>query len=243
MASLGFIILRCVNSVATDRYWKKSYECVRTFYPKSKIMIIDDYSDYKFVDLKFEKQLQNSIIIKSEFHRRGEFLPYYYYIKNKISDIAVVIHDTVFVNSVLDFSCDTYKMLWSFSNIRKDKTALQIKIISTLKNNKELLKFHNKNRESWKGCFGAMSAVNHDFLLKLNDKYDFSRMISVINNRTGRMAFERVIACIFQYETTHPSKILLGDIHSYCKWGLRYKHYNILKGKPNFPLIKVWAGR
>ena len=60
------------------------------------------------------------------------------------------------------------------------------------------------------------------------------------------MSFERIIACLFEYTRTHyklptPEKIsLLGNIFSYCKWGLAFE--NAIKNT-NLPIIKAWTGR
>jgi hypothetical protein len=241
MTSVGFIILRHVNSEVTDKYWKKSYECVRKFHPNSKIMIIDDNSNYEFIDSNYEEALENSIVIKSEFPGRGEFLPYYYFINNKLFDLAVIIHDSVFLNCNFDFSCETYKFIWCFKTMAFDQKEDQQKIIKGLNNHEELLNYHDNHRKEWLGCFGGMSIINHDFLLKINEKYDFSRMIENISTRYNRMSFERVIACILQFEHKYANVTLLGNIHDYCPWGIKYDHYDKLKLL--LPLIKIWTGR
>jgi hypothetical protein len=41
-------------------------------------MIIDDDSNYEYIT---EKQLYNTIVINSDYKRRGELLPYIYYLK------------------------------------------------------------------------------------------------------------------------------------------------------------------
>ncbi len=69
---IGFIILRHVNSSITNEYWKECYRCIKKFYPKNRILIIDDNSDISFLT---NEPLDNSMIIKSEFPKRGEFLP------------------------------------------------------------------------------------------------------------------------------------------------------------------------
>ena len=45
MSSLGFIILRHVNSELTNKYWVNCYNCIRRHYPENKILIIDDNSN------------------------------------------------------------------------------------------------------------------------------------------------------------------------------------------------------
>ena len=81
MNSFGFIITRHVNSEKSNKYWNRCVKLLRTFYPHRQIVIIDDNSNYAFV--KSDADYRNLTIIQSEFHGRGELLPYYYYIKNK----------------------------------------------------------------------------------------------------------------------------------------------------------------
>ena len=80
MNSFGFIITRHVNSEKSNKYWNRCVKLLRTFYPHRQIVIIDDNSNYAFV--KSDADYRNLTIIQSEFHGRGELLPYYYYIKN-----------------------------------------------------------------------------------------------------------------------------------------------------------------
>ena len=82
--SLGFIILRHVNSLETNRLWIECYDSIRKFYPLHKILIIDDNSKYNFVDKS--KVLFNTLLIQSEFPGRGELLHYYYYLQHKFFD-------------------------------------------------------------------------------------------------------------------------------------------------------------
>ena len=65
MNSFGFIITRHVNSELTNQYWNHSVKLINTFYPETKIVIIDDNSNIDFVKAEFE--YKNLEIIKSEF--------------------------------------------------------------------------------------------------------------------------------------------------------------------------------
>ena len=78
--SLGFIILRCITNSLTNEYWKECYRCIRNFYPNNRILIIDDNSNKQYVT---NDKLHNTMIIESEFPKRGEFLPYYYYLRTR----------------------------------------------------------------------------------------------------------------------------------------------------------------
>jgi len=40
METIGFIILRHVNSSIVNKYWIQCYDCIRNHYPENIIMII-----------------------------------------------------------------------------------------------------------------------------------------------------------------------------------------------------------
>jgi hypothetical protein len=229
--TVGFIMLRHVNNTESNQYWILCYDCIRKFYPDNLIIIIDDNSDYKYIS---EKSFYNTIIIKSEYPKRGEVLPYYYYLKNKFFDIAFILHDSVFINKHIDFNIDNYKIIWEFEH-NWDQIEDETKMIK-LFNDEELLNFY-QNKSLWKGCFGGMSIITHDFLTFINTKYDISLLLNVILSRFNRCSFERVIACLLQ--KNYKKDVLLGDIHKYTS---KIKFIDINKYK-HIPIIKVWTGR
>ena len=236
-SELGFIILRHVNSKYTEQYWKHCYKSIRKYYTKENILIIDDNSNYKFIDEEYEKTLANTKIIKSEYTGRGELLPYIYFLKNKHCDMAMILHDSCFINKKICFTTNSYCKLWDFkhnwNNPKKEK-----KLLLRLNNNTDLLKIYN-NRARWTGCFGAMAIINYNYLDSLNNKYNLNNLIDGIRNRSERMNFERVIAIILQ-SGINKNNVLCGNIHKYCKWGLLFNEINTVK---HLPFIKVWTGR
>ena len=242
-SDLGFIILRNVIDRTTGEYWKLSYRCIRKFYPNNYIIIIDDNSNYNFVDLKFQENLYNAHIIRGDYPARGEILPYYYFLKSKIFKKACIIHDSVFINSNLDTAVTDYKFLWHFKNDTTEYTTSQKDMIGFLNNSNELLHFFNNNKYR-RACFGSMSIITHKYLEEINNRYQLFRLLPIIKSRKDRMFFEVVFACILQFRHVQPS--LFGDIKNFGKWNLRYN--DIQKdthdlSKINLPLIKVWTGR
>jgi hypothetical protein len=234
MDKVGFIMLRHVNNDLTNKYWNHSYRCIREFYPENMIMIIDDNSNLKFV--KEEQNLYNVVVINSEFHGRGELLPYYYYLSNKLFDTAIIIHDSVFINKYIDVTdVKDYKILWNFEH-DWDEPEKEI-IMINLFNDNELTSFY-ENKDLWKGCFGGMSIITHEYLTFVNNKYEISKLLDVVLNRDNRCSFERVIACLLQKHVVNES--LLGNIHSYCNWGILFEDKDNYK---HLPLLKVWTGR
>ena len=238
--TFGFIILRHVNNNDTNKYWIHCYDCIRNFYPQTDIIIIDDNSNYNFIT---DKELYKTIIVQSEYHKRGELLPYYYYLHNKYFDKAIIIHDSVFINKELDLNINKYKFLWEFKHwpleikIQQEDELKMIKLF-----NDPLLENFYRNRKLWNGCFGAMSIITHDFLVSVNNKYNIDKLLDYVLCRHNRCSFERVIAGLFQYVHKETPLSLLGHINKYCKWGIKFNKINELKIK-KLPLIKVWTGR
>jgi len=232
MAQIGFIILRHVNNELTNNYWIKCVNSIRQYYPENNILIIDDNSNYEYIT---KETLYKTTIINSEYPKRGELLPYYYYLHNKLFDIAVIIHDSVFINKYIDISVEKYKLIWDFTHDcdQIEDETIMINVFNDL----ELTEFY-KNKNLWTGCFGCMSIITHDYLSYINNKYDISKLIDYVLNRYNRCSFERVIACLLQKEGNQET--LLGNIHKYCKWGI---DFNEIDNYKNLPLIKCWSGR
>jgi hypothetical protein len=127
-------------------------------------------------------------------------------------------------------------MIWDFPNIYFNTIEDEINIIK-LFNDPELCNFHLEHT-SWRGCFGGMSVMTHDFLTHINSKYDISLLLNVILTRHNRCSFERIIGCLLQKE--YKSSVLLGDIISYCKWGITF---NENEEYTHLPITKIWHGR
>ena len=228
----GFIILRHVNNELTNKYWVKCVNSIRQYYPENNILIIDDNSNYEYIT---KETLYKTTIINSEYPKRGELLPYYYYLHNKLFDIAVIIHDSVIVNKYIDMSVEKYKFLWEFEH-NWDHIEDETRMINIF-NDLELKRFY-ENKHLWKGCFGCMTIITHDYLTYVNNKYDISKLLDYVLNRYNRSSFERIIACLLQKEGK--KETLLGNIHKYCKYGIKFNEVDKYK---HLPLIKHWSGR
>ena len=235
---IGFIILRHVNNELKNKYWITCVNTIRHYYHKNKILNIDDNSNYEYIT---DKTLYKTTIINSEYPKRGELLPYYYYLHNKLFDIAVIIHDSVIVNKYIDMRVEKYKFLWEFEH-DWDQIEDETRMINIF-NDLELNNFYEK-KYLWKGCFGCMTIITHDYLNYINNKYDISKLLDYVLNRYNRCSFERVIACLLQKEGK--KETLLGNIHNYCNccncWGIHFNELDYNKCK-NLPLVKYWTGR
>jgi hypothetical protein len=253
MDEFGFIISRHVDSEKTNNYWNHSVKLIRSLYPNIQIVIIDDNSNYDYVKNHFE--YKNVDVIQSEFPKRGELLPYYYFLKHKFFKNAIIIHDSVFLHTRIPFerfNGINVLPLWHFhpdkENIENTK-----KILKKLKNYGVIdTKISNDNvlsmaHDKWYGCFGVQSYVNLNFLERIEQKYGITQLIFAVRNRKDRCCLERIFGCIFFTECQNMlhQKSLLGDIMKYQKWGYSYDEYVVSLKKGTIPghVVKVWSGR
>ena len=241
----GFIIIRHVNSERTNKYWIESYKSIRRFY-NNKIVIIDDNSNYLYIKCN-ESEFFNCEFIQSEYNGRGEILGYYYLYKNKLFEKAVVIHDSVFINSYIDFNkFNNIKFIWHFTHNWDNETE-ELNLLDKIENNNSLRDIYN-DKNKWVGCFGVQSVIDYNFLEKIVLKYNIFSLLIHITNRSIRMNFERIfpLVCFAEDNELIKNPSLFGIIHHYIHWGYTFENY--LADKENnsndrFPIIKVWTGR
>ena len=238
----GFIILRHVSNKNHNKLWVENYKCIRKLYKNRKIVIIDDNSNYEYVS---KLDLHNTIVINSEYKKRGEFLPYYYYAKNKWFDCAVIVHDGFFINKKINYEIEDYVPLLHFDHHHHDHVEDETKLINQLKDNIELKIFY-ENKDNWHGCFGGMSIITHNYLHKIDKRHRLHKLIGGIQSRYNRMSFERVISCLLHFNNKN-SKLkdsLFGNVYEFNEWGTDFNEYiKNIKGKTDKPFIKVWSGR
>lgn len=250
----GFIITRHVNSVKTNKYWNHSIKLIRTFYPLRKIIIIDDNSNYEYVSSEFD--YKNVEIIQSEFPGRGELLPYYYFLKFRFFENAIILHDSVFIHKRIpfeNFNGIDVMPLWFFHS-DKENIVNTKRIAKNLNNNilidnkiSKKLNVLGLNTDKWYGCFGVQSYINLGFLQQIEIKYGITNLISAVKCREDRCCLERIFGAIFFTESPKlfKKKSLFGDIMKYQKWGYSYDEYmvNLKKGTIPKVMVKVWTGR
>lgn len=252
----GFIITRHVNSEQTNKYWNQCVKLIRTYYPFKKIVIIDDNSNQNFVKSDFD--YKNIIIIQSEYPKRGELLPYIYYIKNKWFDNAVIIHDSLFIHKRINFSAITTPVLPLWHHVYDKENLDNLMRITSYLNNSSIIrqKLRGNSQLSVLGinnqplnlCFGVQSYINHNFLLHIQKKYNITNLVNAVHSRTDRCALERVMGMIFCVENRSliKSGSLFGDIIAWPRaFHYSYKNYidDFKKNKVPTMFVKVWTGR
>jgi hypothetical protein len=247
--TVGFIITRHVNSEKTNNYWIECVNQIRTFYPNNPIAIIDDNSNYDFVK-NDGVNLYNVTIIQSEYPQRGEFLPYYYLYKKQLFNTAVFFHDSVYIVKPIDVdSVNNVKFLWDFESKIKENPEREKEMLSVMNYSNELIKFY-EDEIGWKGCWGAMSIINYDFLKTIYEKYNFDALLNQITSRTDRMCFERIfgLVCIFENKQLLNEPSVDGDAMQYFSKYQYINFDNYIENKntdyfDGVKIIKVFSGR
>ena len=244
---MGFVILRHVNSVDTNRYWQVCYANIRKHYPDEYVVIVDDNSNSAFVSTI---DLHNAHVLHSDFPKRGELLMYYYYLTQKWFETAVFVHDSVILNRKMDFSTDSYKFLWHFDeeilhpNVRKKLDCVEV--LSRFEGAKELVDLYQRT-DQWYGCFGGMAIIRHSYLLEVFSHYNIGVLLDYVQSREERMMFERVISILLASQRPGASKkSLLGSIFDHCPWGASFEDVHRDPARIwwyRLPIIKYWSGR
>jgi hypothetical protein len=261
--SFGFIITRHVNSEKTNAYWNQCVKMIRTLYPLCNIVLIDDNSNYDFV--KADHDYLNLQIIQSEYPARGELLPYVYYLKYAWFPIAVIIHDSTFIHTRINFDSITLPVMPLWHHPYDWERVENIsRIASSLKTNRRLQwKINKRNTfhhlmsssslasaktDEFFLCFGCQCVIRLPFLRYLEEKYQITNMLNHVLNRPDRCSLERVMGLLFCEECPAllNSPSLFGDIKQFPRafqytFG-QYKQ-DVVKKKIFHPVVKVWTGR
>ena len=249
----GFIITRHVNSEKTNKYWNECVYLIRQYYPKKQIIVIDDNSNKEF--LKDIHNLDNIQYIQSEFKGAGEILPYYYLHKYRFFPAAVILHDSVFIHTRINFEILNQipvMPLWHFNYHEDVSRALELS--RNLKNNYSIRRklrqdtietFGFLGSSMWRGCFGVQSYISLSFLDSIEIKYNIMKLVPIIKDRKDRCCLERIFGAIFfsEYSWLSITHSLFGDIWKHQAWGTTYDDYKKKKLYNILPIVKVWTGR
>jgi hypothetical protein len=239
----GFIILRHVTSRMTDLYWKECYRCIRKWYPDAPVMIVDDSSSSWLREDIMTTRC--TVVYDREHPGRGELLPYLYFHRLKPFRRAVILHDSVFLQTPLPVFSDVSgcRFLWSIPHrfdgaIQREIGAL----IDVLPDAwREEVRGLYERKAEWCGAFGVMSVVSWEWLDAVVGRYDIFRWLPLLQKRDDRSALERVLGVVAHHHGG-VGKALHGDIFDYMRWGVTFPEW--LEGAyEGLPLVKVWTGR
>lgn len=217
---IGFIIPSYCDTKEHINSLQKCVKSIRTLYATIKIVIIDSFSP---ISIDLFNDDNNIIIQKSEYEGAGLILPYYYFYSKKYFTKAIIMHDSVTINNIIDdIDCiNTIKYLKHFTNHIlhwagiiepeteftlehniKNHDDLNMYMVNTYMNNKEFVKYFNSiyyHKSKWIGCFGAMSIITIDFMKELQDKTGILDLVCHMKDRRHKRAFESIFSIACQY--------------------------------------------
>ena len=202
-----FIILRHVNSELTNQYWQLACRRIREYHPNALIYIIDDHSRPEWLTPVPAELIEKVTVISSELPPgRGEILPLYYFHKHKWADSAVIIHDSVFLQSPLLDKINSklpVQFLWSFKYPKLyDNREIEKAQLARLNYADELTSIY-QDINSWVGCFGVMTYITWDYLNHINGKYNILLLVDYISTRPDRCSLERTFAIVCHHNNKY----------------------------------------
>jgi hypothetical protein len=243
--SYVFVILRQIQSVIDNLYWISCYNSIRKYYT-NKIIIIDDNSTINTVN----GNLVNTEVIKSEFNGSGEILAYYYFNQYKWADYMIFLQDTMLLHRPFHLSELEGSIHFHWHFIDSSTSVNQSKmmtLLSSLKNNSELLEEIKNSNQIWKGCFSSTSIIHSSVVEFLQDKYNlFTILTLMIRNQNDRELFERILGRIIMVEHFADDESLsnFGNIMSYPnafqQKSIDQSIQTIQQTNYNTAIIKVW---
>jgi hypothetical protein len=249
----GFIITRHVKDKTTNEYWNRCIKTIKKFYPRKKIIVIDDNSKQQYV--RADEPYENVHIFNSIFPGRGELLPYLYLSKHAFFPRAIILHDSVFFQKRINFeSLSQFQVLplWHFEYRENIQKCIEISqklnnahFVIEKMNYNPVEQFGFKPGDKWYGCFGVQCYIDLDFLQMINRKYKLSNLIEVVQTRKERCCLERIMGAIFYKESPklYKTPSLLGNIWKYQNWGYSHAEHEKENKYPQHAIVKVWTGR
>lgn len=258
MNDVSFFMPVHVGEPEQKEMWKEAVRCIRKFYKEQQIFIIIDNCDHSIIGINDTDYPNNNItFLKSEFNGTGELLPFYYYLKFRLTKKAIFIQDSMFIQKPFTDEeineVTNVKFFWHFEIYKHENYPLALNILSYMKNSEELINlYYNDNK--WDGCFGYGIIITIEFLEHLQNKYEFLNLLPNYNTKAIRCCFERIIAlmCFNELKWNVENKFkysFYGNIFDFPN----YNHFTFEKYKnrlsdnnkelEKLSIIKCWCHR
>lgn len=234
MVDYGFIIPTCIKKKQHLLTLIKCIDSLQKFHSNEKIVIIIDHaSTIKNIESYINYQ---NIIFENDPNLKSpaDMLFFYYFLKNKYFNTAIIIQDSMFVQSKFNENdiekIKNIKYMWHFTNHRKQWVKIKEPTSEYNTNNNIIThddlinhyidKYKNifcdsynyikktyNDKNKWSGSLGCCCIINIDFLKKVqNDTRIIDVMLQMKNNR-DRRTMESIFPICCQYSCGH-------EIHS-----------------------------
>lgn len=241
---LLFVITRRVDDEIQDQYWKLCCTSIRTFWPTSRIVIVDNGSPFKTEHPC--KLFPNCELIESRLTGSRFWSAFHYLLLRNDYEKAFVIHDgTIFHEKVDVSSISDVKYVWHFSNHNCDNAYVFRHFAETLNHTNELKETYSK--QEWVGSMGAMCVITRKALEHLETTYGLSRLSDMLGGNHYAQEYERLfgVLCHREFPSIRESPSLFGDCFGEKSvYALSFKEYteNTEKYK-KYAVLKVYGRR
>lgn len=214
---LSFFITRKINNMNDNLLWIECIRQIRLFYNNEPIYIIDDDNNIDniikldtIVDIpKHNIHLLNT---NDDLHIKGSgsLASFYYYHKLKSSKRAIFLKDDLFI--LKPFDEDTIKnsdirLLFGFIDKHETYKSLVNSLVLNLNYGQKILEY--KYNYNWVGCLNNSCLISLDYILYLDNHYNFFINLHFINNKLLSKVFERLLGLLITYDKKNLTNISL----------------------------------
>jgi hypothetical protein len=241
-----FILTTYITNQHQSELLAASIDSIRAHHPDASIQVLDDdHSKPECVAVPLYCKIE-----KTKHSRCGEVNAYIWAIEHKTEyDIFIYIHDSCKIRSPIPYLLKGrhFRQFWftsrsSNNDTRGEEIDAFMNIFTVYRQDcKEELELVRGGKENI--IFGTMAAFDRDFLTFLETQTNFIACAPLLNGRSMRCFFERLLYIIVKKFTGGREFVA----NAYC--GDIFKHTDAFNNssfaiKPNNPyLIKVWQSR
>jgi len=231
--AFGFVIPTHLQTNEQSALLTSNVKSIRKLHPDAPIVLVNDRSPLSLPE--FAKDCMVSIV-ESKYQGSAEMSAYEYFLRNPFCERMVMLHDSMTLTSALPFeSLKTADILfiWEFTNHRVHWATIKepesdYNTINNIITHDDLImhevnhewdttpefrkwfKMHYHDKQKWTGCFGIMSVISFEFLVKLDQGVHIEKLAKATTDRRRRCAAESLFALSAMYVKGTPIPSLAG---------------------------------
>lgn len=220
--TVGFVVPTHLRNQEQYNLLLKNIALIRKHHPTSFIKVISDASPIAPPAFNDDKMIE---LVQSRYPGSAEMSAYEFYLRNPFCTHMVMLHDSMSLTKPLNVDTlrkEDISFLWHFTNhvdhwssILEPETPFNIEhnirthddLICFMVNHEwktcpNFVKWFNTmywQKRKWAGCFGVMSWISHDFLVKMDQVVGIHALTTLITDKRRRCAAETLFALSASY--------------------------------------------
>jgi hypothetical protein len=222
---MNFLIPSCIRNRLHERQLLRCIDSVRLFHIENTIYIINDSNNENDIIYKnISEKYNNVVIIKSNYHYRGELLCFKFILENNDNKNYFILHDSMLLlEPLVNIECvNKIQFLWHFTNHRIQWDTIieetnNYNINNNIISHTDLLKHivtrdYHMNKEfqnyaikclndktKWVGCMGLCCITNKSTINQMNNIIPFIEIFLQYSDRRNRVVNESIFSIICHY--------------------------------------------